>query len=62
MTLPNFSSIWMKALVVILAGVVVIACKFYFRVADTNPIEVAAEEVIKEETGYDVEPIISKIP
>ena len=61
MNLPSISSPWLKALVVILCIGVIVACKFYFKVSDSNPVEVAAEEIIKEETGYDVSGVVAKM-
>lgn len=61
MTIPTISNIYLKIAVVVIALAVIGVCKFYFKVADTNPVEEIAEEVIKDETGYDVEPIIAKV-
>lgn len=60
MTIPTFSNIYVKIAAVVVALAVIGACKFYFKMPEGNPVEVVAEEVVKDETGVDITDIVSK--
>jgi hypothetical protein len=45
---------WAKIVACVAAFSVFVVGKFYFKLSDSNPVELMAEEVIKEETGVDV--------
>lgn len=44
-----------KIFAVVLAVLVMGVGKFYFKLSNSNPVEVMAEEVIEKETGIDFE-------
>lgn len=50
-----FESLWLKFLAAGVATLVGIAATYYFKMKPDNPIEQAAEMVIKQETGMDID-------
>lgn len=46
-----------KISVAVGAALVFFACKYYWNLPATNPIEQAAEQLVEQETGIDLDPV-----
>jgi hypothetical protein len=54
--MDNIGSFAMKAGIVVVAGLVLLAGHYFFHLPDNSSIETMAEQVIKEQTGVDIQP------
>lgn len=50
-----FESLWLKIVAGVVAAGVGLAATYYFKMKPDNPIEQAAEMIIKQETGLDID-------
>lgn len=51
----GFIEVLIPALLVIMAGSIAVSYNYFSKAPDDNPVEEACEEVIRKETGIDVD-------
>lgn len=50
-----FESLWIKILAATIAVVIGLAATYYFKMKPDNPIEQAAEAIIVQQIGFDID-------